>query len=200
MVHIGEAEFYARVYADAGAHDVMLMEGVRSPVTRVVTSSYRWINLKKLGLVLQRNPSPGGTTARIVHADLSRQEFETEWRRVPLWLRLAVLCLAPLMGLRRRMGMTREQIAEVAEMEDLRSADELISWDPKWAALKKCVVAARDVRLIEKLTEELDHPAEEGERRIAVVYGAGHMRAVLGELRKRGFRGAESVWMTIFAY
>jgi hypothetical protein len=41
MVHIGEAGFYEAVYADALGHDIVLLEGVRSPITTRVTRSYR---------------------------------------------------------------------------------------------------------------------------------------------------------------
>lgn len=43
MIHVGEAAFYDQVYRDAFSHDVALVEGVRSPVTRYLTRSYRWI-------------------------------------------------------------------------------------------------------------------------------------------------------------
>ena len=48
MIHVGEESFYRQVHADALQHDVVLVEGIRSPITRLVTSSYRWINKEKL--------------------------------------------------------------------------------------------------------------------------------------------------------
>jgi hypothetical protein len=104
MIHVGEPDFYRTTYADAQSHDVILLEGVRSPVVARITRSYRWIEGAKnlSGLVVQPRFPDSLSIAKIVHADLSQQEFEEEWRKVPLWLRLAVSALAPLIGLNRR--------------------------------------------------------------------------------------------------
>src|SRR5687768_3511227 len=81
MVHVGEEAFYRQVYEDAFGQDVVLVEGVRSPVTRNATRSYRWIDFDRLGLVLQpRTPAQEDVRARIVHADLTADEFHREWR------------------------------------------------------------------------------------------------------------------------
>jgi hypothetical protein len=201
MIHIGEAAYYAEVYRDAGDHDVMLVEGVRSPLSRAITSSYRWMNLERLGLVVQpRHARQGMVRARIVHADLTGAEFSREWRKVPWWLRIAVLVMAPLVGLRRRFSTSRESVAKVAEMEDRLSSDELLSWDPTFAALNRCILEVRDARLVERLREELDRIGEQPEHRIAVVFGARHMRAVLTELKRRQFSSSKASWMTIFSF
>jgi hypothetical protein len=106
MVHVGEAEFYDLTYRDARDHDVVFLEGVRSPITTRVTRSYRWLVGSKAmaGLVVQPRFPRDAATARIVHADLSAEEFEREWRAVPIWLRAAVYVQSPLVGLQRRCG------------------------------------------------------------------------------------------------
>jgi hypothetical protein len=201
MIHVGTEAFYRQVYDDAGSHDVMLVEGVKSPVVRLLTSSYRWINTGKLGLVIQpRSPKERHGEARVVHADLSPEEFHETWRKVPLWLRVLASVLAPLAGLKRRFFATRETIAKNLEMEDRLSADEILAWDPKFAAFKRCILGVRDERLIAKLSEEIDRPAESAQRKIAVIYGVEHMRAVLAELKRRGFRTTGSAWQTVFAF
>jgi len=58
------------------------------------------------------------------------------------------------------------------------------------------VLHARDERLLECLGAELN--AAEA-KRVAVVYGAMHIRSVVRELSKRGFYCADSSWRTIFA-
>lgn len=201
MVHVGESEFFEEVYADAFAHDAVLVEGVRSPITRVITSSYRWINLAKLGLTLQPpTPKQEAVRARIVHADLSTSEFHAEWRKIPLWLRLLVLLCAPFVGLGRRFVASRETLAKLAVMEDQRSSGEVLSWDPKFAAFEYCISDSRDARILECLEIELDRMPAAAETRLAIVYGAAHMRAVLADLRKRGFRSSGASWRTVFAF
>src|SRR3569623_457268 len=73
MVHIGEPAFYRTVFDDAYAHDIVLIEGLNSPITTRVTRSYRWlIGSDRIGLSLQpHGPKAGACNATIVDADLS---------------------------------------------------------------------------------------------------------------------------------
>lgn len=200
MIHIGQESFYRQVYDDALQHDVVLVEGVRSPVTRLITSSYRWIDKAKLGMIVQprlKDAVDGGP--RIVHADLSADEFHRHWAELPFWLKIAVGICAPLMGVHRRFFATRESLAKAMEMEDLLSSDEILGFDPRFAALRRTILYVRDQRLIEKLGEELDRLPDRP-RKIAVIYGAAHMRAVLAELRRRNFRTAGATWQMVMAF
>ncbi len=200
MIHIGEASFYSQVYADTSQHDVVLVEGIRSPITRIITSSYRWIDKAKLDLISQpRHPEAVGGKPRIVHADLSTDEFHRRWRGLPFSLKLFMLVFAPLIGIHRRLFATRVSLAKAMEMEDRLSSDEVVSFDPRFAALRRTILHVRDQRLIERLGEELDR-AVDRPRTIAVVYGAAHMRAVLKELGRRNFRTAGATWQVVMAF
>ena len=196
MVHVGEAAFFTNVHDEALSHDVVLVEGVRSPVVRRLTRSYRWIDFDRLGLVLQPRIASRGSGARIVHADLSPDEFHAEWSKVPFRYRAAGTLLTPLIGLKLRWFGSRESIAARLGMEDSLSSEEILSWDPDWANLMHSLVGARDQRLVECLRREIDR-LEKGS--IAIVYGAGHMRGVLTELKRLGFRSTGSSWQTIFS-
>jgi hypothetical protein len=201
MVHVGEPDFFQKVYADAFSHDVVLVEGVRSPITRRITRSYRWIKgSKRMNLVLQSAySSPPNSTARIVHADLSGEEFAALWRKVPLRVRAFVYVAAPLIGLRHRWFGTRTSFAKGHSLDDLPSRNEVMRFSPETIALTQAVIHARDVRLVERLGEELDNPTS-GVERLAIVYGAGHMRAVLRELlQRRGYRVKKGEWLTVFS-
>ena len=196
MVHVGEEGFYRETYAEAFSHDVTLVEGVRSPVSRHLTRSYRWIDFDRLGLVLQPRKALEEARSRVVLADLSGPEFAREWRKIPLLLRATFYLLAPLVGLRRRFFASRETIAKDMSMEDRRSADEVLNWTPTFDGVHRAILHTRDERLLECLAAELE---AKDERRVAIVYGAKHMRAVLRELTRRGYYCAESSWQTIFA-
>lgn len=200
MIHIGQESFYRQVHADALQHDVVLVEGVRSPVTRLITSSYRWIDKAKLQLVVQpRIPTALDGNPRIVHADLSTEEFHLQWSKLPFWLKLLVGIFAPLVGIHRRLFATRESLAKAMEMEDRLSSDEILSLDPRFAALRQTILHVRDQRLIERLGEELDRVADRPNK-IAIIYGAAHMRAVLAELSRRNFRTAGATWQMVMAF
>jgi hypothetical protein len=198
MVHVGDERFYAEVYADAFGHEAVLIEGVRSSVSRNFTRAYRWMKPERLGLVIQpKTPASSLVAARTVRADLTGEEFEREWRKVPWRLRAAFAVIAPLYGLSQCFFGSREAMAKRCAMEDRLSSDEVLSWNPEFDAVHHCIGDARDERLLQCLAAELDNAPAEG-RRIAIVYGPRHMRAVIRELTRRGFHCGEAKWLTIF--
>lgn len=198
MLHIGEDSFYKVVYADAFSQDVVLMEGIDSPVTKHITRSYRWIKGSRVSdLIVQPRPPRGmDCVVDVINSDLTRAEFDQAWRAVPLWMRLAVMVLAPIVGLRMR-GRTREQIARGLSLEDAPSQKELIDWSPETGMLHHVILDLRDERLNQHLDEQIDADTAKS---VAVVYGARHMRSVLRHLiAKRGFTKIETDWMTVFS-
>jgi len=200
MVHIGEPEYFETVYADAFAHDVAIVEALRSPISRRITRSNRWIEgSPALNLVVQpRYPPPGSCRAGIIEADLSGEEFAAVWREVPLWLRALVYVVTPAIGAQRRWFGTRERLAKGLSFDDLTSRDEWLNWDPETAALDRAILHARDVRLLEILNEQLGDPAPDP-RRVSVVYGARHMRAVVRELKQtRIYHVERGDWLIVF--
>ena len=197
MVHVGEERFYRETYDEAFAHDVVLVEGMNSPVSRNLARSYRWLSFGRLGLVVQpKTPPQESVAARIVHADLSGEEFHREWRKISPVLRAAISVLAPLYGAHRRFFGSRERLAHNMCLEDRRSAEEVMRWSPGFAPVDHSILHARDERLIACLAAELDGVAE---RSVAIVYGAQHMRAVSRALTKLGFHCSEAGWRTIFS-
>jgi hypothetical protein len=143
-------------------------------------------------------PAQAGCHARIVHADLSGEEFTKVWHKVPLWLRVSVYVLVPVIGARRRWFGSRETLAKGLSLDDLASRDEILNFSPETVALNQAILNARDVCLVGRLSEQLDDPAP-GVRRLAIVYGAHHMRAVLRELtHRRGYHVEGGDWLTVF--
>ncbi len=198
MVHIGEPEFYQRVYTDAFSHDVVLVEGVRSPISRYITRSYRWSASGKLGLSVQPSyPKTEVNTSKTLLADISNEQFYVEWKKIPFWQRGLLRLLSPLMGIHHRLFYTRESLAKNMAMEDMPSSDDVISYNPDFAALNNCVLYARDEILTATLRDEI-RSAGLKSTRIAIVYGAAHMRAVITELSRNGLSCQSSDWLTIF--
>lgn len=200
MVHLGGAPFYDAVHRDAGGHDAILVEGFRSPVATRITRAYRWIEgAKHIGLIVQPHPpAQSPAQAAIIHADLSKDEFERHWRKVALHLRLALYVAAPLYAIHCRWFGSRAKLAKSLALDDLRSRAETLGWRPEFETIDKAIITVRDQRLVAVMGDYLDRaPAEP--RRLAIVYGAQHMRAVIQELvRNRNFHCAKSEWMLIF--
>lgn len=197
MVHVGDAGFYQQTYEDAFSHDVVLLEGIQSPVVRNLTRSYKWLNFETLGLVRQpKAPLQEDVPARIVNADLNPEEFHREWRKLSIFNRATIFVCAPFIGLYRRFFATRAGLARSLSLEDLRSADEILNWNPKSEPFMHSILHARDQRLIECLVAEVNSGTV---KRIAVIFGARHMRAVLRELANQGFKSSESSWRTVIS-
>lgn len=200
MVHIGDVSFYRQTFDDALRHEVVLKEGVNSPVVRHITASYRWAAKRpELGLLVQpRMPEPATPATRVLNADVSTAEFHRLWSLVPIWLRILVYVGAPLIGLRRRWSETRQGLIKGLSLEDIPSNEEVISWNAESGHLSRAILHARDEHLVKRLEEVLAEAPRP--KRVAIVYGAQHMRAVIRALSGRlGFHPVSSEWRTIIA-
>ena len=199
MIHVGEAGFYERVYRDAAGHDIVLLEGINSPIGARMVRSYSWLGKRnRLGLVVQPAfPKDGGKT-RVILSDLSADEFAAAWAKVPLWIRLMVAGLSDIIGLRRRWFATRRSLAKGMTLDDKTSVDEDLNWDPATALFTRAIIDARDERLIEHLSEQIAAAPDSG-RSIAVMYGATHMRAVVRALARDGFHCVDAEWLLVFS-
>lgn len=134
-----------------------------------------------------------------VHADLSGEEFAKVWLDIPLWLRATTYVLTPAVGIWLRWFGSQAMLARKLPLDDLPGREEILNLSPETVALNQAILHPRDVRLVERLGEQLDDPGL-AVRRIAIVYGASHMRAVLRELTgRRGYRVERGDWLTAFA-
>lgn len=198
MVHVGASAFYDRVATGALAHDVVLVEGVRARSVWVLTRAYRWAPLGRLGLVAQPRLTADGGGAEVILADVTPAEFERLWQGLPRWLRLATGIAAPAYGLWLRLTATRATLARKQCTTDLPDRDTALAHGTPAGGVLSVILHARDENLARVLSAELDkaNVAPDTPRRIAVVYGAAHMPAVLAELRRHGgFRPVESEWL-----
>lgn len=198
MLHVAEAAFYEQVFAEAFDHDVVLTQGIGSKIVSQITRSYRWMLPRGCGLLYQKPATPSGGRARRIRADIGADEFETHWRGLPWRLRAFMRVAPAAYGLWHRMFFSRERIGRQQALDDLMSRDEIIGWSPETAGFTALLLDMRDRRLVEMLREVVS--AEPYTSRIAVVYGARHMPAVLSALPGLGFVRSGSDWMTVWRY
>jgi hypothetical protein len=200
MIHAGAPEYYAEVSRRLAACDVVLFEGVRSVHSWWLTRSYEIaIRRKRLGLVLQTDGIDYALVkSRGIHADVTAEQFAQAWARIPLAQRLALQLGAPLYGLWVYLMGTRESIGRsvsVEEVESQQDVDLLESMPEMHDALH----TSRDAKLVEKLAAAVENNG--AATRIAVIYGAGHMRVASRLLcDKYKYRVVESEWIMVFAY
>ena len=188
MLHVGDAEFYQQVAERLRDCDVILCEGVRGLTMYLLTAPYRFFaNSDRLRLVLQRTMDLSAVRDRLIHADVSGKAFELRWSELPLWLRLTLPVVTPLVGLYIRFFGTRELVAGGLGLNLRKSAREILQ-DDDFDKLDGVVIDWRDQHLLPVLDRERCKPENAG-RRIGIVYGTRHMRAVfLYLMKKHGYR------------
>ena len=198
MIHVAEPAFYEEIGRRLEDCDLVLCEGVRSPTSSLLTSSYRfYADSPRLGLVSQSSMKMSHVADRTLHADVQGEAFEARWWRSGTWLRFLVPLVAPFFGLYLRHFGTRRFIAHGLGLNLRRSrADNLREGDDR--ELRALLLDWRNRRLI-RVIDQQRRKHRDGEVSIAVLYGAGHMRAVLRHLLDEcGYRVAKAEWTTVF--
>lgn len=118
----------------------------------------------------------------------------------PWYERLALDVLVRSTALYLRCRGSREAIARHLSMDDLPSREDNLLADVDLAGMRKVVMTARDAELLGYIRAfEAIHRRDP--MTVAIVYGAGHMRAVtsllISELR---YRVVEAEWVTVFTF
>ncbi|MEU6343576.1 hypothetical protein ABZ883_21850 [Streptomyces sp. NPDC046977] len=202
MVHLGERSFYDQVTARLRTWcDLVIAEGIRgeSPTTEALTQSYRRLDgVERLGLVVQ-DIDYNALGVPVVCPDMTGEEFESRWRRVPFRERAAVAALVPVYAAGMRLLGTRRFMARHLRTEDLLTDAEEAAANVM-TGMEDVILHRRDRLLLDAVKEF--HRARGGRKEpftVGIVYGAEHMRAVAPALADLGYRTAESEWLTVFA-
>jgi hypothetical protein len=200
MIHIGSADYYREVQSRLDGCDVILFEGVRSVSVKLLTLSYSLMaRRKRLGLVTQNQALRlEECRAELLHADVTTGEFMDGWQRIPWHWRIVISTVGPLCGAYRYLTASRASIAKGLAVEDLESREEILQSDDM-PEFEEAILHSRDARLIKTLEGVLG--GSRGSQVVAVIYGAGHMRAVTRALMgKHRYRVVHSEWLTVFQH
>lgn len=200
MIHVGASEYYAEVSRRLTTCDVVLFEGLGSAQSWWITRSYAIATRRqRLGLVLQRDAIDRGLLkSRGIHADVTTEQFLASWAEIPLLQRLALLVICPLYGVWVYLTGTRESIGRGMSREEVESQRD-VDLRENMLELTDAILTSRDAKLIAELSAAIEKNAAGS--RIAVIYGAGHMRVVSRLLTgKYKYRVVVSEWITVFGY
>ncbi len=198
MVHVGSPSFYDEIAKRLENCDIVLCEGVKSPISNLLTMSYRFFaDTPRIGLALQRRMDLSQLNGRLVHADVTGPEFEKRWSELPLLMRFCLPLAAPVYGLYMRYFGTRTDIAERLGMHLRKSRREVLE-DSGVGTTREVMLDWRDRHLIDVIARERTKAAGQ-EVNIGILFGARHMKAVLRYLLSDcGFRAVSSEWVTVF--
>jgi hypothetical protein len=198
MVHLAEATFYESVTARLRSCDLVVAEGMSGSSLRVraLSGSYRWLKSSdRLKLTLQQiNYSSLGVPT--LYPDMAADEFDRSWRQIPRVQSLALWFILPLYVIGMRLFGTRRFIASNLEMDNLATEDEIRASD-HFKAIDDLLGNERDRRLLSALAS-IHHDRSDEPIRVAVVYGAGHVRAIVAGLLALGYRSRGAEWLTVF--
>jgi hypothetical protein len=198
MIHVGSPAFYADVLARVGECDLAVVEGVGAArEVSLLTLSYRTIRFnRRSGLVLQRDrlDSLGIPT---ICPDMDGASFSRGWARVPWLQRTLAWFLIPVFGVLLALFGTRQMLARNLAMEDQPSDVELDA-ATAYPELYGLICDERDQLLIQTLMQIHERRNREPIK-VAVVYGAAHMPAVLHALSARHrYVARDGEFLTVF--
>lgn len=200
MVHIADAAFYASVNERLNNCDNLIIEGVRSFRTRLLTLSYKIpARRKSLRLTLQRNQiRPQELDATVIHGDVSAAEFALSWADVPWYERLVLLLVAPAIGIGLFIVGSRQLISRGHSVDSI-PAESGATGAKSSAKFEKAILHDRDRHLLARIEEHvLANPDKE--QLTAILFGGRHMPAIAEVLMSgHGYRVKKSDWLTAIA-
>jgi pheromone shutdown protein TraB len=124
--------------------------------------------------------------------------FNEHWTALPMSVRALMLFVVPVYAIYLFFFGTKEIIAENIAIDDLASRDEILNYDEEFAKLDSLLVDKRDQVIITRL-ENLYQANRAEKKTVGVVYGASHMRNIVGFLsEKLGYKITASEWITVF--
>jgi hypothetical protein len=210
MLHVAEPAFYAAVTERLKRCDLVVAEGVGRPEpgrpagpppasASLLTLSYRlpaWF--ERSGLVLQ-NIDYKRLGVPVRFPDMTAEQFQAGWRKLPLWQRAVTSAASPLVGLDQLLFGSRRALARQVAMTDLDWYDEATEYG-SLEELMDLIGDQRERLLIAEL-DEIHRTRCHEPITVAVVYGAGHVPPIIDGMRglhRYGVRSAE--WLTLWSY
>jgi hypothetical protein len=200
MLHVASPEFYAAVAQRLRQCDLLVVEGVngRSVLTWAITLTYRVMPANKRSGLVVDNIEYRSLGVELINPDVTTAEFAQGWRAMPLRYRLLMWCVIPIVAVAQFFGGTRRLLSPEVELNDLPSAkDEMYSDDELAGHFERTFGGHRDERVLATLSELIRTRSSE-RIDVAIVYGAGHVPAIVRGLSDRhGYRPRTAEWLTV---
>lgn len=216
VVHIADADYYARLQRELDGYDVVLFEGIKDAATSGVEWQKRmleqggdagdmqqafasWFGMRyQLAAIDYARPN-------LVHADMSSDEFfeagagqfgfRRDARPLPtglleVWRKFRALGDVVLGVPGPLQSLARATFAEALGSEDIGDSMSLVP------GLSELLLDKRNAVAVERFDVERER-ARGGS--IAVFYGAAHMKDLADRLASRGYRRTGARWLRAWA-
>jgi hypothetical protein len=198
MVHIADPLFYRQVSERLSKADLIVVEGVgRSTIGWALTMTYRVVPHRRNSKLVEDNIRYRSLGVPLIRPDSTGTEFRVAWATVPWWQRAIVWCVIPGIVLTRLFGGSRRMLQQYMElaMDDLPTNEEQLR-RPDVDHLDRVILDERDQKLVAALTSIHIERANEN-LTVAVVYGAGHVPAIVKGLYQHDYRVRGGDWLTL---
>ena len=192
MVHLADRAFFDRVRADANDHDLVLREGVQHRLGRAAGRMHWLATCAANGLSAEGRIVQGFGAAHWRNSDIDPGRFDEKISKVPWWIRTLIYVVSPILGLILRSRRARLWLMDLGDGErDTAETLERIGG----RAFREAIMDDRD----KALADHCDRAIAENEAGcIAVIWGAGHMQALIEHLtRTHGYQITDRSWMMV---
>jgi len=198
MLHMASEGFYGEIRRRLKTADIIVVEGVwkgnsrkGAVLMRALTFSYRVLKFNRRANLVEQDIDYSEYPVPIVHPDVSADEFAQGWGKLSLTNRLLMWAVLPVVVIGRLFGGSRWIWDRAMEETDLPDVETLPD------EFDEVFLGERDRRLLEALYEVHQKNSEEN-LEVAVVYGAGHVTAIVrGLLERCGYRPRSADWVTV---
>lgn len=177
-----------------------MVEGVSgdSALTSAFTMTYRVMPANGRSGLVEDNIPYGSLGVPWTNLDATAEEVGRSWEEVPLRHRLLTYAALPVAAAMQFFEGRRALLRPEVEVNDLPSPHDEAYLDSEVGEhVERVLLGERDARLLAALTEI--HRTRAHERiDVAVVYGTGHVPAVVrGLLDRHGYRVRTAEWLTV---
>lgn len=202
MIHVASPEFFAAVQERLRRCDLLVVEGVRgeSALAEAFTMTYRVIPRNRRSGLVEDNIPYRSLGVPLINPDASIEDIEKSWSEVPLKHRLATYAVLPVVAAIQFFQGRDAVLRPDVEVNDLPTPHQEAYDDTEFGEhFDRVIVGGRDALLLDALTEI--HRTRADERiDVAVVYGAGHVPAIVhGLMDRHGYRVRTAEWLTVVA-
>ena len=198
MFHIGSKDFYRQVSNELEKCDVIIYEGMDLKNIRRLHKSYRRC-ASRLSLSCQSDElNVHALNCKLVHADFTGIDALNEWKNIPLLGRLLFNIFFPLGLLFLAFSETRKSYARTFRNKEEIDSDLWFMKIGKTNSISSFIMDKRNSLIMDNINQQLQVPDVE-KRRIGILYGAGHMKAVINYItREHDFKMKDSWFLTVF--
>jgi hypothetical protein len=200
MIHMARPQFYRDVTTRLRRAQLIVVEGVHggrtAPLFRALTLSYRVLRFNRRTQLVEQDIDYKAIGVPIIGPDVSADEFRVDWRRVPWRDRMMMWLALPVVIFARLVGGTSAIWTRALALDDLPTPEEEAIAEAM-PELEAAFLDRRDGRLLQALYAVHEQRCDEAIE-VAVVYGAGHVPAIVRGLGDTyGYKPRSADWLTV---